>query len=204
MMESGFMKTLSRWMGLASLMVAGLFSSSEVFARCDGEPIGAALAAATQDKAQETTVTALIKQDGRYSIFARILDESGLGSTLAGKGPFTVFVPSNAAFAGLQPEALERLFEPQNKSKLAALVMAHVLPGRISSAQWSENPSVGIALGGDVLTYVPGGAGRINDAPLEQVDREAANGIIHSVGAPLAPTLIAGIVPAFSGIGGQP
>lgn len=186
-------------MGFAFLVTACLFVAPEAIAQTSGQPNHVDQVAQSGD----ATVVSLIKQDARYSIFARILEQSGLADSLAGRGPFTVFVPSDAAFAGWPQQALERLFEPQNRSKLAALVMAHVLPGRIPSTQWLENPRVGIALGGEVLTYAPGGTGRINQAPLEQMDIQASNGVIHVVGAPLTPTLLSAMVPAFGGIGGQ-
>src|SRR5690606_7737292 len=72
-------------------------------------------------------VLSLINGSSQYSIFATLLQRSGMMNVLAGKGPFTVFVPSNAAFANLPAGALDRLMQPRNKSKLAALVTGHIL-----------------------------------------------------------------------------
>ena len=193
---SGFtMRKLVTRVQIACLMAVSLAGASSVTM--------AKVAMAGDVKSNETAhveaatgsnVVAVINEDNNSSIFARILEQSGMAGILAGKGPFTVFMPTDAAFATLKPETIERLFEPHNKRKLAALVSAHVLPGRISSAQWNANPQLGIALGGGVVTYMPGRSERINNAPLVRKDIQATNGVVHVVGAPLEQPIVVSIL----------
>lgn len=130
-------------------------------------------------------VLSLINGSSQYSIFATLLQRSGMMNVLAGKGPFTVFVPSNAAFANLPAGALDRLMQPRNKSKLAALVTGHILPGAMPSTEWNGSFHLGTTLDGQALTYQPGQHEQINNAPVVRKDLFAENGVVHVINAPL-------------------
>lgn len=163
---------------------------------------GASLPVAAQENSQQTTgahpeavesaagqvqgdVLSLINSSTQYSIFASLLQRSGMMNMLAGKGPFTVFVPSNSAFASLPAGALDRLMQPKNKSRLATLVTGHVLPGAIPSAEWNGSFHLGTALDGQALTYQHGQYEQINNAAVVHKDLFATNGVVHVINAPL-------------------
>lgn len=135
---------------------------------------------------QADSVLSLITGSTQYSIFANMLQRSGLTSMLSGKGPFTVLVPSNAAFSSLPAGALEALLQPQNKSKLAEIVTNHILPGAIYSKDWTGNAYLGTTLGGQALSYTAGQYEQINSAPVVLKDIQTANGVVHVINAPLS------------------
>lgn len=131
--------------------------------------------------AAQGDVLTVIHGSHEYSIFATMLQRSGLASILTGEGPFTVFVPTNAAMSALPPGTVEQLLQPENKSRLAALVTSHILPGKVTSDTWAQSPQVGITLGGDPVVYAHGPHEQVNNAPVIARDIPATNGVVHVV-----------------------
>ena len=112
------------------------------------------------------------------------IDAAGLGETLAGEGPFTVFAPTDDAFAALPQETMQGLLE--DPPALARVLTYHVLPGRITSAQITQD-SEQKTVGGGVLKLAVNGAVTVNDATVIQADLEAENGVIHVIDRVLIP-----------------
>ncbi|MCH8683898.1 fasciclin domain-containing protein [Pedomonas mirosovicensis] len=169
--------------GIVGLTAASALAAPAAVAQETDQQAGAVSAASAA--AEQANVLDIINGSANYSVFANLLQKSGLAGVLAGRGPFTVFVPSNEAFANLPAGTVDWLLQPQNKARLAELVTAHILPGLISSNQWGASTHLGITLGGNPLAYVGGQQERVNNAPVMAKDIRAANGVVHVVGAPL-------------------
>ena len=104
---------------------------------------------------------------------------SGLVSTLKGKGPFTVFAPTDEAFAKVPKATLDELMKPENKEKLRRLLTYHVVPGRVTSSDVVKLHSAK-AVSGDAIAIKPdGGSVTVNNAKVVKADVEASNGVIH-------------------------
>ena len=111
---------------------------------------------------------------------------AGLVETLSGPGPFTVFAPTNAAFAKLPAGTVESLLKPENKAKLAAILSYHVVPSKVMAAdvKTMEAPTVN----GKKLSVKADGMGvMVNNAKVTATDLEASNGVIHVVDTVILP-----------------
>jgi uncharacterized surface protein with fasciclin (FAS1) repeats len=133
------------------------------------------------------TVLEVAAGAGQFSTLVAAIDAAGLRETLSGSGPFTVFAPSDAAFAKLPAGTVENLLMPENKSKLAAILSYHVVPGRIAStalAGVSATPATvqGATLSVDTTTGV-----KIGGAMVTTADIAASNGVIHVIDTVLMP-----------------
>lgn len=135
------------------------------------------------------------------STLVSALRAAGLDATLSGPGPFTVFAPTDDAFAGLAPGTLDRLLRPENRATLATVLNHHVVPGRITAAELRRRIAAG---GGSAqLTTVAGqtltarldeGFVTLTDANgtrayVETADVRQSNGVVHVVNGVLAPRL---------------
>jgi len=124
------------------------------------------------------------KEAGRFQTLLSAVDAAGLGDTLAGGGPFTVFAPTDDAFAALPQETVQGLLE--DPPALARVLTYHVVPGRIASAQMTPDSEQKTVEGG-VLTIGVNGGVTVNDAAVIQADVEADNGVIHVIDRVLIP-----------------
>ncbi|MEM9250419.1 MAG: fasciclin domain-containing protein [Pseudomonadota bacterium] len=110
-----------------------------------------------------------------------------LVGTLKGDGPFTVFAPTNAAFAALPAGTVESLLEPENKDQLVSILTYHVIPGAVTSDQIAgEHLTVDTVQGGSLRVDGRNGV-RINDARVVSADIIASNGVIHAIDRVLLP-----------------
>lgn len=124
---------------------------------------------------------------GSFKTLAAALKAAGLIDALKGDGPFTVFAPTDAAFAKLPKGTVESLLKPENREQLAAILKYHVAAGRVFS---SDLPGVGKieTLQGSTLTpRIAGGKAMINDANVVTADIDASNGVIHVIDTVLLP-----------------
>ena len=145
-------------------------------------PVAVQAQAPTKDIV-ETAVAA-----GTFTTLAKALTAAGLIETLKGKGPFTVFAPTDAAFAKLPPATLSALLA--DKKKLAAVLTYHVVPGTVLAAQvvgMSEATSV---QGGKIAIMVMGGKVMLNhSATVTATDIPATNGVIHVIDTVILPPM---------------
>lgn len=156
----------------------------------------AALAGGPKDK--DNIVAAAVKSD-KHSTLVAALKAAGLVDTLAGKGPFTVFAPTNAAFAKLPAGTVDTLLKPENKGKLQSVLTYHVVPGKVSAAQLvgmikakGGSASLKTVQGGMLTARVDGGKVVIADAKgrtatVTTADVMASNGVIHVTDAVSLP-----------------
>jgi uncharacterized surface protein with fasciclin (FAS1) repeats len=125
---------------------------------------------------------------GNFTTLVAAVQAAGLVDTLKGPGPFTVFAPTDAAFAALPAGTVEDLLKPENKDKLIAILTFHVVPGAVMSKDLTEGMMAKTVQGADVTFTLEGGA-KVNGAPISAVDIEATNGVIHVIDAVILPPM---------------
>ena len=138
--------------------------------------IGSASAHAAETDIVETAIAA-----GQFKTLATALDRAGLVSTLKGQGPYTVFAPTDAAFAKLPAGTVDNLLKPENKAQLTAILTYHVVPGRVMAADVVQLKEAETVNGKMVDVNADGGSVMINDAKVTAADVTASNGVIHVI-----------------------
>jgi transforming growth factor-beta-induced protein len=124
---------------------------------------------------------------GSFQTLAKALDAAGLVETLKGKGPFTVFAPTDDAFAKLPAGTLEDLLKPENKDKLKAILTYHVVPGKVLASQVVKLKSAKTVNGQDLTITMENGTVMVNDAKVVKTDILCSNGVIHVIDTVLLP-----------------
>lgn len=124
---------------------------------------------------------------GSFKTLAAALQAAGLVDTLKGQGLFTVFAPTDEAFAKLPVGTVEELLKPENKEKLKAILLYHVVAGKVTSKQMVKLHSAKTVNGQTVTIAVKGGKVLINNATVVKADVEASNGVIHVIDTVLLP-----------------
>ena len=142
-----------------------------------------AVAGSAQKDIVDTAVAA-----GTFNTLATALQAAGLAETLKGKGPFTVFAPTDEAFSKLPSGTLESLLKPENKEKLKAILLYHVVSGDVTAAQVMKLSSAKTVNGQDLKLKVSDGTVMVNDAKVVKADVLASNGVIHVIDTVLLPT----------------
>lgn len=126
--------------------------------------------------------------DGRFKTLATALQAAGLVDTLKGEGPFTVFAPTDDAFAKLPAGTLDDLLKPENKQKLTDILLYHVVSGKVMAADVVNLASATTVLGKDIKITVKDGKVYLNDTVQVIItDVEASNGVIHVIDGVLLP-----------------
>jgi uncharacterized surface protein with fasciclin (FAS1) repeats len=141
-----------------------------------------AAAGSAQKDIVDTAVAA-----GTFNTLATALQAAGLIDTLKGSGPFTVFAPTDEAFNKLPPGTVESLLKPENKYKLKAILLYHVVSGDVTAAQVVKLSSAKTINGQDLKLSVNNGTVMVNDAKVVKADVLAANGVIHGIDTVLLP-----------------
>ena len=145
-------------------------------------PIAAVPAAAQTKDIVDTAVAA-----GSFNTLAKALEAAGLVQTLKGPGPFTVFAPTDEAFAKLPAGTVEMLLKPENKAKLTRILTSHVVAGKVMAADAAKLTSAK-AVSGDTLTIAAHGGGvTIDKAKVVKADIAASNGVIHVIDTVILP-----------------
>ena len=124
---------------------------------------------------------------GQFKTLAAALQAAGLVETLKGKGPFTVFAPTDAAFAKLPAGTVETLLKPENKAKLTAILTYHVVAGKVMAADVVKVKSAKTVQGTAVTVNAMGGKVMIDGANVVTTDIAASNGVIHVIDTVLMP-----------------
>ncbi len=131
-------------------------------------------------------IVELAASNESFNTLAKAVQEAGLADTLSGSGPYTVFAPTDEAFADLPDGALEYLLQPENKSLLQQVLTYHVVPAKVTSNQLSTG-SVN-TLGGGVAVRIAEDRVIVNNGSVVQPDIQASNGVIHAINRVLLPT----------------
>ena len=132
----------------------------------------------------ETAVAA-----GSFKTLAAALQAADLVDALQGKGPFTVFAPSDDAFAKLPAGTVETLLKPENKQKLVDILTYHVVPGKVMAADVVKLDAATTANGQDVSIKVDDGTVMIDGATVTMTDIECSNGVIHVIDTVILPEM---------------
>jgi transforming growth factor-beta-induced protein len=125
--------------------------------------------------------------DGRFTTLVTAVQAAGLVDTLKGEGPFTVFAPTDDAFAKLPAGTIDELLKPENKQKLTDILLYHVVSGKVMAADVTKLTSATTVFGKDVAIKVDMGNVYINDAKVIITDIETSNGVIHVIDTVLLP-----------------
>ena len=124
---------------------------------------------------------------GKFNTLAAALKAAGLVDTLKGSGPFTVFAPTDEAFAKLPAGTVEDLLKPENKEKLTAVLTYHVVPAKAMSTDLSDGQSVPTVNGTAATVKIADGKVMVGNATVTQADVAASNGVIHVIDTVLMP-----------------
>jgi len=150
-------------------------------------PANARVAARSVDSNDvvETAVAA-----GQFKTLAAALEAAGLVEALKGNGPFTVFAPTDEAFAKLPAGTVETLLRPENKEKLKTVLLYHVVPGNVTADQVTKlnGRSVKTLQGNSIKVKTAHGV-QVDNAKVTQTDIKASNGVIHVIDTVLMPKM---------------
>lgn len=147
-----------------------------------GLAVGSVNARAAEEDIVDTAVAA-----GQFKTLAAGLGAAGLVDTLKGPGPFTVFAPTDEAFARLPAGTVENLLKPENKDQLIAILTYHVVPSRVMAADVVKLKEAKTVNGKMLNIKMKGDAVMINDAKVTATDIAASNGVIHVINMVILP-----------------
>lgn len=123
---------------------------------------------------------------GSFETLLAAATAAGLVDTLKSDGPFTVFAPTDDAFAALPAGTVDDLLKPENKDQLVAVLTYHVVPGKVMSTDLQDDMTAVTVQGGDITIDLDNGV-MINDAAVVSADIETSNGVIHIIDKVILP-----------------
>lgn len=136
--------------------------------------------------ASDKTVLALAESNGEFTMLTKALKAAGLEKTLQGKGPFTVFAPTDKAFAELPQDAVRDLLKPENKEVLSKILRYHVVQGSVLSSDLKPG-EVKTVEGGPINVKVDADKVMVNEANVVKADIKGSNGVIHAIDKVILP-----------------
>jgi uncharacterized surface protein with fasciclin (FAS1) repeats len=142
---------------------------------------------AAQHAARGPNIPQVARTAGQFSTLLAAVDAAGLTETLIGRGPFTLFAPTDEAFKRLPNGTVADLLKPENREKLVTLLTYHVLPGRVTAAQARTVSSAETVANQKVQLRDVDGELRVNNAVVRIADIPASNGLIHVIDRVLMP-----------------
>lgn len=160
-----------------------------VFAFC-ASLLGAGAASAGHHNEGEMTTSNIVEVaagNEDFSTLVAAVQAAGLVEVLSGEGPFTVFAPTNAAFAKLPAGTVESLLEPANKQQLVDILTYHVVAGKVYAKDVVELTEATTVNGADISIAVTEAGVQINNAIVVTTDIKAANGVIHVIDTVILP-----------------
>ncbi len=123
---------------------------------------------------------------GSFETLVAAVQAAGLVETLKGEGPFTVFAPTDEAFAALPEGTVEELLKPENKEQLVSILTYHVVPGKVMSGDLSDDMAATTVQGSDVMIDLDNGV-MVEEATVVSADIETSNGVIHVIDTVILP-----------------
>jgi uncharacterized surface protein with fasciclin (FAS1) repeats len=124
---------------------------------------------------------------GQFETLAAALEAAGLTDTLKGDGPFTVFAPTDEAFAKLPEGTIESLLKSENRDQLVAILTYHVVAGKVTAAEVATLDEAATVNGADLTIDASGSRVKVDDAEVITADVAASNGVIHVIDTVLLP-----------------
>ena len=143
-------------------------------------------AASPAPTAAAKNIVAIASSNGQFKTLTKALGSAGLVTTLQCKGPFTVFAPTDAAFAALPKGTVENLLKPENKALLTKILTYHVVPGSVLSTSLKSG-NVKSVEGTSLNVAVSAGKVTVSGANVVKADIKASNGVIHVIDKVLMP-----------------
>lgn len=137
--------------------------------------------------AQNKDIVSLAVGNEDLSTLVAAVKAAGLVETLQGTGPFTVFAPTNAAFAALPEGTVENLLKPENKDQLVAVLTYHVVAGKVMSTDLKNGQKAATVQGSEIKVKVSKKGVMINDANVVAADVAASNGVVHVIDKVILP-----------------
>ena len=141
---------------------------------------------AGRETKQNKTIVEIAASDSNFETLVTAVKAADLAQTLSGDGPFTLFAPTNEAFAALPKGTLDKLLKPENKAALQKVLTYHVVSGSVESTDLKSG-DVGTVEGNSVNVKVQGNGIRVNKSKVIKADIKAGNGIIHVIDQVLLP-----------------
>ncbi len=148
------------------------------------------LAFAQDDKATKPTIVQIAADAGTFHTLVAAVKAAGLAETLSGPGPFTVFAPTDEAFAKLGKDTIATLLKPENKAKLQSILTYHVVAGEVPAAKVVGLKSAKTVQGCDVAIVVADGKVKVGGANVVKTDIMGKNGVIHVIDSVILPPSI--------------
>lgn len=140
---------------------------------------------ASKDASSAADIVDTAVAAGNFQTLVSAVEAAGLVDTLKGEGPFTVFAPTDEAFAKIPQEQLESLLE--NKTQLTAVLTYHVIAGKVMSTDLTDDMAVATVQGDNVTINLDEDGVMVNDAKVVQADIECINGVVHAIDTVLMP-----------------
>lgn len=137
-------------------------------------------------KAAEKDIVDTAVNAGQFETLVAAVSAAELVETLKSEGPFTVFAPTDEAFAALPEGTVETLLKPENKDQLIAVLTYHVVPGKVMSTDLSDDMAAKTVQGSEIMIDLDDGV-KVNDATVVAADIETTNGVIHVIDAVILP-----------------
>jgi uncharacterized surface protein with fasciclin (FAS1) repeats len=159
--------------------------SISIFLAVAALAVAAVAPAGAESTAKQKNLVQTAAAAGQFETLATLLTKAGLAKTLQGRGPYTVFAPTDAAFAKVPKSTVDALLA--DKAKLRAVLLYHVVAGKVTAAQVTELESAKTANGKNVRIRVAGKSVRVNNAKVTKADVMASNGVIHVIDRVLIP-----------------
>ncbi|WP_171121328.1 MULTISPECIES: fasciclin domain-containing protein [unclassified Ruegeria] len=147
----------------------------------------AAIALTLPVKAQAADIVDTAVSAGSFNTLVAAVQAAGLVDTLKGNGPYTVFAPTDEAFAALPEGTVETLLLPENKDQLVEILTYHVVPAKVMSGDIAGKRAKVLTVQGDRLSVNAKNGVKVNGAEVVQADIKASNGVIHVVDAVILP-----------------
>lgn len=141
---------------------------------------------ASPDKSGQKDIVETAVAAGSFKTLAAALQAAGLVDALKGPGPFTVFAPTDEAFAKLPAGTVETLLKPENKEKLKAVLTYHVVAGKVMAADVTKLSSARTLQGQSLSIHTKGGV-KVDNASVVKADIVCSNGVIHVIDAVILP-----------------
>jgi len=139
-------------------------------------------------KSMKMDIVDVAASAGSFNTLVAAVKAAGLVETLKSKGPFTVFAPTDAAFAKLPAGTIKSLLKPENKAKLAGILTYHVLSGKVSAADIAGKKLSVVTVQGSKVSINATNGVKIENAQVTKADIEASNGIIHVIDTVILPS----------------
>ena len=172
---------------LTSIAISLMLASAPLAAQATPATKPATKPAATATAAAKSTIVETAVAAGSFKTLVAAVQAAGLVDTLNGAGPFTVFAPTDEAFAKLPAGTLEMLLKPENKAKLAAILTYHVVPGAVKAADVVKLKNAGTVNGQRVDIKVDGAKVQVDGANVVTTDIACSNGVIHVIDSVILP-----------------